>query len=47
MGMWQKRHNNAIDIKVGVGMLRQEGSFEREVALILSTMPYKFALPGE
>ena len=47
MGMWQKRDDNAIDIKMGVERLRREGSFERKVALILSKMPDKFALPGE
>ena len=35
MSMCQKRNDNAINIKVGVGMLRQGEVFEREVALYI------------
>ena len=35
MSMCQKRNGNAIDMKVGVGMLRQGEVFEREVALYI------------
>ena len=35
MSMCQKRNGNAIDMKVGVGMLRQGEVFEGEVALYI------------
>ena len=35
MGMWQKRNDNAIYIKIGVEMLRQGGFCKRELALFM------------